>query len=53
MVLDRTVGRAAVEAVVTVQSNQEVAQLSDDELLAMIAAQQAARAKDEERGTLQ
>jgi hypothetical protein len=54
-VFDRTDGKAAIEATLSVKT-QEVQALSDEELMALIAKQQAASAakeKDEERGTLQ
>ena len=56
-IADRLDGRAATEATLTLQTNQQVRELSDEEILALIAKQQAAiaaqEAKDEERGTLQ
>jgi hypothetical protein len=46
-IMDRVDGRPQVQAVVEIQSNQEVKALSDDELLALIAKQQAAIATQE------
>jgi hypothetical protein len=52
VVLDRTDGKAAIEATVTMKT-QEVQALSDDELLALIARQQASKTskQDEKAGS--
>jgi hypothetical protein len=46
---DRLDGRAATEAVVTIAQSGDVRQLSDDELLAILAKQQAAVAATERK----
>jgi hypothetical protein len=47
-VAERMDGKAATEAVVTVQQSGEVRQLSDDELMAIIAKQAIAERKEDE-----